>query len=365
MRKSLIALAALAAAGAASAQSSVTIWGVADVGYSHGSGSISSKNQVSNANTGSSQLGFKGIEDLGGGMFASFWYELGVNADNGTGQSGNASNQAQGAALANGLQGLMFNRRSTVSIGGNWGELRLGRDYSPSYWNLANYDPHGNLGVAAGQNYIGAGATIGSTLTGVRVSNSIQYIFNQPKNEYARGNTPNIGLNGNIAYYLGENNSGAGTSNDGKGFSARIGYNMDGLSVALGSGKTTYAAGDIKQGNIGASYEIGAHKIMAQYSSDKNGAIAGKGYLVGAALAVGGAGQVRLSYGAYKTDAAGTPTGKKMGLGYVHNLSKRTALYATYADLKNSGGLALGLNGSVTGANTSSNGFDFGVRTSW
>lgn len=59
---------------------------------------------------------------------------------------------------------------------------------------------------------------------------------------------------------------------------------------------------------------------------------------------------------------AGDPTSKKLALGYVHNLSKRTALYATYARVTNSGGAAASLNGSVTAANASSTGYDFGVR---
>ena len=128
LRKSLIALAALATVGAVSAQSSVMMFGTVDVGYGHGSGSISSKNQVISAGAGSSRIGFSGVEDLGGGMFAAFWYEAGVTADSGVGQATNANNQTAGAAAANGIQGLTMNRRSTVSVGGRWGELRLGRN---------------------------------------------------------------------------------------------------------------------------------------------------------------------------------------------------------------------------------------------
>ena len=52
----------------------------------------------------------------------------------------------------------------------------------------------------------------------------------------------------------------------------------------------------------------------------------------------------------------------KFAIGYVHNLSKRTALYGTYARVSNSGGAAQALNGATTAANGSSNGFDLGVR---
>jgi predicted porin len=75
--------------------------------------------------------------------------------------------------------------------------------------------------------------------------------------------------------------------------------------------------------------------------------------------------EILASYSRYETTAAGNPEGKKLAIGYVHKLSKRTALYTTWARLKNSGGAATALNGSVTGPNTSSSGLDIGVRHSF
>jgi len=86
--------------------------------------------------------------------------------------------------------------------------------------------------------------------------------------------------------------------------------------------------------------------------------------LIGALVPVG-AGQVRVAYSTYKTDAAGTPKSKKWALGYVHNLSKRTALYTTFARVTNSGGAAQALNGAVTAANARSTGYDFGIKHSF
>lgn len=60
-------------------------------------------------------------------------------------------------------------------------------------------------------------------------------------------------------------------------------------------------------------------------------------------------------------NGAGAKT-DKFALGYVHDLSKRTALYGTFASLSNSGGAAQALNGAATPANGSSTGFDIGVR---
>ena len=85
MKKSLVALAVLAASGAAMAQSSVTLFGVVDAGYAVGNGSISNKTQLRNSGYNSSRLGFRGVEDLGGGMKAGFHLEAGVNNDDGSG----------------------------------------------------------------------------------------------------------------------------------------------------------------------------------------------------------------------------------------------------------------------------------------
>ena len=95
MKKSLIALAVMAAAGAASAQSSVTLFGIVDAtlqwsesdgGALVGPGDV--RFRVTNSGYNSSRLGFRGTEDLGGGMAASFWLEAGVQNDDGRGDDG-------------------------------------------------------------------------------------------------------------------------------------------------------------------------------------------------------------------------------------------------------------------------------------
>ncbi|WP_395687461.1 porin [Caenimonas koreensis] len=349
MKKSLIALAVLAAAGSASAQSSVTLFGVVDATLAFGRGSVSNKTQLTNSGYNSSRLGFRGVEDLGGGMSASFWLEAGLANDDGQGAGTNANNQATGAGAAvAGRQGLTFNRRSTVSLSGGWGEMRLGRDYSPQFWNLTVFDPFGTNGVGTTQ-------TLNSIITGVtavRASNSIGYFL-----------PANIGgFYGQAQYYLGENNSGAATSSDGKGYGIRVGYAAGPLNVAGAFSRTKYAAGNVHQNNIGGQYDFGVAKLQAHLSRDKNGAVTGKGWLIGGLFPIG-AGEIRAAYSRYRTDAVVTePTAKKFALGYVHNLSKRTALYTTYARVSNSGGSASFLNGAGGAANTSSTGYDFGIR---
>jgi predicted porin len=371
MKKSLIALAVLASlAGAASAQSSVTLFGIVDADLIHGSGSISSKTQLANSGNNSSRLGFRGTEDLGGGMSASFWLEAGINTDNGTGQSTNTNNQASGQPAAgtvpNGSQGLTFNRRSTISLAGSWGEMRLGRDYTPQFTTLAVFDPFGTNGV-------GTTLALTSIITGataIRASNSIGY--------FLPGNLG--GFYGQVQYYLGENNSnavsavctapgvpvgcGVSTKEDGTGLGARFGYANGPFNVALALSKTRYATGDVSQNNIAALWDFGVVKLMGEYGRDAVNspvAVHGRAGLIGGVVPVG-VGNIKLSYSTYRIDTAGNPRMNKIALGYVHNLSKRTLLYATYARLSNSGGAAAALNGSVTAANASSTGYDLGIR---
>ena len=126
MKKFLLGLIALLGSDLSLAQSSVTLFGVADTAVettkADGTGSIT--RVVSGANI-PSRLGFKGSEDLGGGLSAAFWLEAGFFIDTGAGQLTNLNNTPSGSA---GGSGLTFNRRSTVSLLGRFGEVRMGRD---------------------------------------------------------------------------------------------------------------------------------------------------------------------------------------------------------------------------------------------
>ena len=355
MKKSLIALAVMAAAGAASAQSSVTLFGIVDATLAWGKGNATDRFQLTNSGYNSSRLGFRGTEDLGGGMSATFWLEAGVTNDDGRGAGTNTNNQGTGGAIAglNGGQGLTFNRRSTVALAGGWGELRLGRDYTPQFWNLTVFDPFGTNGVGTNQML----SSIITGATAVRASNSIGYFL-----------PPNIGgFYGQLQYYVGENaKNGAATEKDGNGVGVRVGFASGPFNVAFGTSSTKYAAGDVKQSNIGGQFSFASAKLMGQYGWDESGTVDGKGFLIGGLIPVG-AGEIRLSWSQYTTDAGAGPDPKsrKIALGYVHNLSKRTAVYTTYARVSNSNGATSSLNGSTSAANGSSSGIDIGVRHSF
>lgn len=354
MKKYLLSSVMLAISSMACAQSSVTLFGTLDATVQHGSGSVAERTQLGSNGNSSSRLGFRGVEDLGGGLTASFWLESGLSVDNGTSTVTNTNNQASGSS---GAGGLTFSRRSTVSLSGGWGEVRLGRDYSTQYYNRFTYDPFGNNGVGSSQTNAGS-------LTALlnRVSNSAAY--------FLPGNLG--GFYGVGQYYMGENPSNPGaTKSDGNGVGARVGWRNDIIDLAFAHAVTKYAstatAGDITSTNIGARYNIGAFSVMGGYYRDQVDTISGltgRGAQIGGTWRVG-TGEAKVQWSNYKTDAAGNPDSKKLSVGYVHNLSKRTAVYGTYARVNNSGGAITALNGASTGPNRSSSGFDIGLRHSF
>lgn len=122
LKRSLIAMAILAATGTAMAQSSVNMYGTADVALGRlrfGNSGMQSNTAV---NTSGSYLGFKGVEDLGSGLKTGFVLEQGIDLKN-------------GASDAN-----TFQRAANLWIGDTWGTVRAGRAYTPSYNAMSAWD---------------------------------------------------------------------------------------------------------------------------------------------------------------------------------------------------------------------------------
>lgn len=373
MKKSLVALAVLAAAGVASAQSSVTLFGIVDASVSHYSVKDGqSQTVLGNGGYNSSRLGFRGTEDLGGGLAAGFWLEAPLSNDDGSQ-----------------VRAFNFTRRSTVSLSGGFGEIRLGRDYTPTFWNDTVFDPFGTNG--AGTNLIStihnAGGLIGGLPAGaltdgnyVRASNTIGYFL--PPNLGGFYGQVQLGLDEQVHNDVGFN------SKAGRYTGGRIGYANGPLDVALAyaQSKTFNSATtsiDVNTLNLGASYDFGVVKLFGELSQVKNDVqqagladtdAKANGFLIGATAPIG-AGLIRASYSIVKLDVDGVsadPKAQKFALGYVHNLSKRTALYATLAHVSNKNGANFTTypgGNAVTGiagtANKSSNGYDFGIRHSF
>lgn len=357
MKKSLLALAALTAfAGAASAQSSVTLFGILDAAITRLSNSGGASNMgMTSGSLNTSRLGFRGTEDMGGGLRAHFYIEAQLATDDGT------------------ASGLNFTRRSTVAVSGNFGEIRMGRDYVPSFWNVVVYDPFGIVGVGnyQGINLIGAaGATAGATVAtagvnAVRASNSVGY--------FLPGNLG--GFNGQVMYAFGEQPSNSPNKNQADYFGFRLGYAAGPLSTHFGYGNSKGASGasNLKWTNLGASFDMGVAKIMGQWSQEKAGTGAKvRGMLIGATVPLGQS-ELRVAYSDYDvTGRAGTLNAdpndfNKFAVGYGYNLSKRTQMYATYARVGNDGAqtravAAGGLSAGNAVAGKNSTGYEFGVR---
>src|SRR5450830_737338 len=118
MKKSLIALSVLAAiSGVAQAQSSVTIYGVVDMAFQAESKAGVKKYAIDSGEQAGSRLGFKGTEDLGGGLKAIFDIEAGILGDSGASQGG-----------------LTFGRQSWVGLTGDFGTVKAGRQYTPQFY---------------------------------------------------------------------------------------------------------------------------------------------------------------------------------------------------------------------------------------
>ena len=346
--KTCLALALAPFAPQVFAQSSVTLFGVADASFQYGTGSVSNNTLLGTGGNEVSRFGMRGSEDLGGGLSATFWLEAGFNIDTGVGQATNTNNQVSGATTS----GVNFNRRSTVSLVGNFGEVRLGRDLTPQFLSTGAFDAFGGVGIGISETYRGLAAfSPNSGPTAARASNGIGYLLPADLG----------GFYGQVQAYAGETPTGP-TAGDGNGAGIRAGYRNGPVNIAIATGTTKYATGDFRMSNIGAWYDFGATRLFGQYSRDNVGSILSRGYQLGVQTPLG-EGQFRLAYSAYRSDNGVTvPETKKLAVGYVYDLSKRTALYTTVAHLDNSGGSKFALNSAVTAANSSSNGYEFGIR---
>jgi predicted porin len=367
MKKTLVALAALAVVSAASAQSSVTMFGIADVNYQNArQGSATVNRLVGSGSTNSTRFGVRGVEDLGGGLSGSFWLEAGLNIDNGTGASTSLNNQAVAAGTGN--AGLTFNRRSTVSLTSvSVGEVRLGRDYTPTFYNLAIFDPFNAAGAgnALNINLLSPLNQASATQTAARASNSIGYIL-----------PPNLGgVYGQVMMAFGENasNAAGGTAKDGNYQGVRLGWGNAALDLAIAYGNTTLASGNVSMTNFGASYKTSVGTLMGQIFGDRrnatvvNAANSSRGWLLGANFPVG-VGNIPVSYGTVRDNsnaATGNNKASQFAIGYVYNLSKRTAVYTSYSLISNKNLAAVSGGGvaGVAGANWT--GLDIGIRHSF
>lgn len=351
MQKKLIALAIASLAGlsgTASAQSNVTVYGLADATFdvintSGPAGTTRGAPDYSRVTSNGSRLGFKGTESLGNGMSAFFQYETAVSLDNG----------GAGSLFASA-------RDSFVGLKGEFGAVKLG------YFSGPNRELASKLDVVIHSDGIGDNSALLGKLGGrgsyfdSRYANSIAYI------------TPNLsGFEGTLQYQANENKvaNTAGGNGSPSLFELGLTYNNGPVFVGLTHGrltekndagyidpvtaaayKPTFNMGNdekVTETRLGGMYTFGDASVRAIYTRTK--AEGSKGDLKQNVWGLGGTymvtpnGKLLAQYyhandlsGNLTTAADLSQTGAKFWvMGYEHSLSKRTTLLAHYAYVKN------------------------------
>nr|WP_316643557.1 porin [uncultured Roseateles sp.] len=334
MKKSLLALAVLASfASAASAQSSVTLFGGLDVNLRYGKSSGATLKTLGTDGIYSSRWGVRGVEDLGGGLKASFWLESAINPDTGT------PNAAR-----------YWHRRSSVSLTGDFGEVRLGRYLTNQFTAYADFDPFGTNGVGdvnKMHQFLGSGVT--ST---TRADNIVGY--------FLPGNLGGIYGSAEVA-------AGEGAATDGNKYvGVRLGYKAGPVDVtgAFANGKAPVS--NFKRTTFAGSYDLGVVKLTGAYTQNKWQARKDTVAQIGALVPVGSTGTFKASYTSSNVNTAGeavTGDAKQFAVGYIHDLSKRSSLYGTLSRVSNNGKATIAVSGSpAVKAGQASTGFEVGVK---
>lgn len=326
------ATAAVLALPAAAQSNGVTVFGVIDMGLQQLTNGSKRVRAVSIDGLQTSRLGFRGTEDLGDGMTAGFHLEGALSPDTG------------GSSLD-------FRRRSTVSLASRrLGEVRLGRDYTPTFWSISRFNVFGTNGVGAASNLLyGFDGLSSTSSTVVRSNNSVGYFL--PDNLG--------GVYGQAMYAMGEGAPGRYTG-------ARLGYAAGAIDVAAGYSVTdNNAAGNrFKVSNLGGSYKLGDARLMALWHSSEQTTRKQTGWALGGTYTLGLT-TLRASYvKAHYTNSTGAVdySGNQLAVGAVHMLSKRTSLYATISRVSNGAGARYVIpGGSTVSAGEGSRGTEMGI----
>ena len=309
MKKSLLSLALLAAfsatcASSAMAQSSVTVYGVVDVGVAYknaGAGTVTSLDSGLNS---TSRLGFKGTETLADGLKVNFGLEMGLKADTGA----NDTN--------------LFARGAWVGLSGDFGDVNLGRHKSLTYVYGAKLDPF-------------ADGLLGKTDTMYKINavrdNSITYM-----------SASSSGFSMAAQYGFGEV-TGNNTANSVRSLAGNYSNGPLLASVIWDSAKDANGNKAVAGERVlaGAVYDFGMFKGHALYQTVKgstsltNLAETKENFWTLAATTKSGANTYMISYTDQKNKTKINSNASRIALGYTYDLSKRTNLYASLANVKN------------------------------
>lgn len=276
----------------AQAQTNVTIYGVVDLGIAKTSGQTTVERENH-----ASRLGFRGVEDLGGGLSAIFNLENEILADTGA-QKGN-----------------MFERQANVGLRGAFGTVYMGRTKNLIDSAQVRVEPFVADGVVGKVDESMMRSGVGVS----RVSNSVTYNSPSMNGLVLSAQAVLSEVNGADAGY------GALATYDNGPVSLQAGYERA-VQTAVSPVKPTLWM-------VGGGYRIGAAKVTAAYSKgDTDVAATGKfkSYLVGLVYTIG-KGDAKAVYGKQQQSNnkfSDQDTVKEIGVGYDYHLSKRTDLYA-------------------------------------
>ena len=422
MKKTLIALATLAAATGAMAQSTVTLFGGADLNVRSVTSGTNKFTGMAQDGIYSSRFGVMGTEDLGGGLKAGFHFEGGMNPDVGTSAK------------------FDFQRKSTIGLAGGFGEVRLGRDYTPLFTVAGIADPFGTNGVGSSYNMANAAVLVETSISAQTAANAAGTFVTANRGNiatvvpsavsaaavpasYTLADPNAVRANNSVAYYSPAFN----------GFSAALMYSfgtentntqkkagtMTSLKLAYANGPVSVAFANqvTKGGDAGAlataaaaslqvlgatcatgavnatattqqclaaatagtvatedqkwtsnflagSYDLGVAKLSLGYKTDKlsepTDSATFKSMIYGVTAPVGAV-TLKASYVTRKVD--GDKVGNQFAVGAIYDLSKRTSVYTTYSVLKNEAGGGNTVGSTVASAGgVKSKGFEAGVK---
>lgn len=310
MKKNLIAVAVLAASGAASAQSSVTLYGIADVWFGSAKSGDLRQTRIDSGGVDESRFGLKGSEDLGAGLKANFVLEQGFSID--TGAAGTTNNFFGGAAA-----NATFSRYAYVGLSGGFGEAKIGKT-GTAYDDISGATrPAFNSALSPDSN-----VWVSHANYQWNPSNSVYYV------------TPNLsGFSGAASYSLGENKTATVSAGNVSSFNVKYEGGPVYAGLAYQTEKAAGAATATKFTRLNGSYDLGVAKLLAGYGHVADfGTVGSKTseYEIGADFPVSSALTISGGYAHSKTsDIVGVNDIKRNGysLAAAYSLSKRTYLY--------------------------------------
>jgi predicted porin len=343
----LAAIAALAAATGAFAQSSVTLYGIADIWLGNQKSTVTTggvtaqnatntngvgRNVMGSGGINGSRFGLRGSEDLGGGLKANFLFENGFNLDNGS--------AAQG--------GLLFGRQAFAGLSGGFGEVRFGRQYTAYDEARGGSDLMGHSAFSATVGAAGGAFAIGRDYT-FRADNTWRYA------------TPNFGgFSAAVSYSLGENKTsvagaggvlslhgaynngpiaifvahqqekntaGANATNPAATTTPFVPLVAGGAQLNLANGGVQFNGTKETHTLISGGYDFGVVKLRAAYNQSKDNQVGGpsadKEFTFGVAAPLGPV-TIQAELAGSKNSAV---KGRSVGVQAMYNLSKRTFAY--------------------------------------